>query len=468
MLNLINQVFSYIQKHEMLRENDNILVGVSGGPDSITLLHILWMLKDKLKISLYVAHLNHLLRGDDAAEDALLVQKFAREYNLPCFVESIDIRSLQKQTGLCLQEAARVVRFEFFERLSRRFQIQKVALGHHADDLAETILYNLLRGSGPDGLKGISPVRGVYIRPLLEVRRCQIEDHCLNNSLPTRQDLSNLKLIYTRNRIRLTLLPLLEREYNPRLVNALVRLGNICREENDYLEQLTQEAYRKVAEEKNEGEVILFKPLFLAQPPPLKRRVLRLAWRRVSGEAKEISYDHVERLLKMLQDRPSGGALDLPGGIKAQKETYGIRLFKRRSPQVVQSFECCLTVPGITSLPWLGQEILADLIPAEKAPPYNKISPREALIDYSLVKSPLLVRQRREGDVFKPLGLGGTMKLKKFLIDQKIPRERRDLLPLVVAGEEIIWVGGLRLAERLKVTEKTTLCLYLRLRDKTH
>lgn len=369
MLNLIDQVLLYIQKHKMLRENENVLVGVSGGPDSITLLHILWTLKDKLKISLHVAHLNHLLRGDDAMADAHLVQKFAREHNLPCTVESIDIRGLQKQTGLCLQEAAREERFAFFERLSRRYHIQKVALGHHADDQAETILHNLLRGAGPDGLKGISPVRGVYIRPLLEVRRRQIEDYCQNNSLPTRLDLSNLKLKYTRNRIRLTLLPLLEREYNPRLVNALVRLGNICREENDYLEQLTLEAYWKVAEEKSEGEVILLKPLFLAQPLPLKRRLLRLAWRRVSGEAREISYDHVEQLLKMLQDDPGGGALDLPGGIRAQKETGGIRLFRRCSPQAVPSFECFLTVPGITSLPWIGQEILADIIPVEKAPP---------------------------------------------------------------------------------------------------
>jgi len=464
-VSLIDQVLIYIQKNNMLREKENVLVGVSGGPDSIALLHILWVLKDKLKISLHVAHLNHLLRGDDAAADALLVQKFAHDHNLPCTVESIDIRRLQKQTGLCLQEAAREARFSFFERLSRCYQINKVALGHHADDQAETILLNLLRGAGLDGLKGISPVRGIYVRPLLEVRRHQIEDFCRGNSLPTRLDLSNLKPVYTRNRIRLTLLPLLEREYNPRLVNALVRLGNICREENDFLEQLALEAYRKIAEEKNEGEVILPKLPFLAQPLSVRRRLLRLAWRQISGETKELSYDHVERLL-MLQDDPGEGALDLPGGVRAKNEAGNVWIFKYRRPRKFPSYEYYLTVPGITSLPGIEQEILAELIPVEQAPPFKMLSPKEALIDYDMVKDPLLVRCRKEGDVFAPLGLGGTMKLKKFLIDQKIPRERRDLLPLVVNGKEIIWVGGLRLAERWKVTEKTTLCLYLRLRDK--
>jgi len=465
-VSLIEQVLFTIRKNNMLREKENVLVGVSGGPDSITLLHILWVLKDQLKISLQVAHLNHLLRGEEAAADALLVQKFAHEHNLPCVVESIDVRSLQKQTGLCLQEAAREARFSFFERLSRRYQIQKVALGHHADDQAETILINLLRGAGLDGLKGISPVRGSYIRPLLEVRRHQIEDYCSSNSLPTRLDLSNFKSVYTRNRIRLHLLPLLEREYNPRLVNALVRLGNICREENDFLERLSLEAYRKVAEEENKGEVILPKPLFLAQPLPLRRRLLRLAWRQASGEAKELSFDHVERLLKMLQDDPGEGALDLPGGVRAKKEAGNIRLFKYFNPQTVPSYELYLAIPGVTSLPGMKQEILAEIIPVEQAPPFKQLSPQEALLDYALVKGPLLVRCRRKGDFFAPFGLGGTMKLKKFLIDQKIPREQRDLLPLVATEKEIIWVGGLRPAEGWKVTEKTSLCLYLRLRDK--
>lgn len=462
-MNLIKEVSLFVQKYQMIKPKDKILVGVSGGPDSVALLHILWVLREELKISLHVAHLNHLLRAEDARADALFVQDLAEKLNLPCTVENVDVRIFQKETGLCLQEAAREARFNFFERESRRLQADKVALGHHADDQAETILFNFLRGSGVGGLAGILPGRGIYIRPLLEVRRRQIEDYCRSCSLPVRLDLSNLKAVYTRNRIRLHLLPMLEQEYNPQLTSALVRLGNICREEDTYLEQQAWKVYHKIVSEENEGALIFHKESLLAQPLFLRRRILRLAWQQVSGETKELSYAHVERLLAMLQNGVR--ALTLPRGVRATKTDGTFRLFRDLAPQRVPLYGYPLLVPGVTYIPELELDLHAEILPLENAPSFKMLTSREALLDFGLIKQPLWVRRRKEGDVFAPLGLGGTVKLKKFLINQKIPSSKRDLLPLVVSGEEIIWVGGLRIAECWKVTGNTIMCLHLQIME---
>lgn len=464
LVDLLGQVSLFVRKHRMIGEREKILVAVSGGPDSVALLHILWKLREELNIFLHVVHVNHLLRGEEARTDALFVQEFAEKLNLPCTVENIDVRALQKETGLCLQEAAREARFAFFEREARRLKADKVALGHHADDQAETILLNLLRGAGVGGLAGIPPVRGLYIRPLLAIRRREIEEYCRVHALPFRLDPSNLKPVYTRNRIRIQLLPLLEQEYNPQLVRVLTRLGNICREENAYLETKAQAAYRQVAEQTNEGGLVFPKTLLLAQPLPLRRRILRLAWQEVSGETKELSYDHVERLLEMLEN--GAQAVVLPRGVRAVQTKNALRLSKADRPPDVPPYQYPLAVPGITCLPELDLEIQAEVFPVENIPPWNVLTPREAILDYGLATEPFWVRRRREGDVFAPLGLGGTVKLKKFLIDQKVPRAERDRLPLVVSGGEIVWVAGIRMAERWKVTDRTKICLYLQIKER--
>ena len=462
---MLEQVSLFIRKHRMIEEKEKILAAVSGGPDSVALLHILWTLRDEWKICLHVVHVNHLLRGEEARADALFVQELAEKLNLPYTLENIDVRARQKETGLCLQEAAREARFAFFEREARRLEAAKVALGHQADDQAETILFNFLRGAGVGGLAGIPPVRGPYIRPLLAVRRREIEEYCRVNALSFRLDPSNLKPVYTRNRIRLHLLPLLEREYNPQLAGVLTRLGSICREENVYLETKAQEAYRQLRKQKDEGGLVLNKVLLLAQPLPLRRRLLRLAWQEATGEETgELSFDHVERLLEMLENGVR--ALVLPRGVRAVQTKNVLRLARPERPPDVPLYQYPLAVPGITFLPELDLEIQAELFPVENAPPWNALTPREAILDYGLATGPFWVRRRREGDVFAPLGLGGTVKLKKFLIDQKVPRAARERLPLVGSGGEIIWVAGLRMAERWKVTDRTKICLYLQVKER--
>jgi len=462
-IDLVKRVRLLIEKMGMLKPGDKVLIGVSGGPDSIALLHVLWVLKDDLQIVPVVAHLNHQLRGEEAEEDARSVREFSKKLELPCYIEEADVKSYHKNSGLSLQEACREIRFSFFGQLAGKLGAGRVALGHHADDQAETILLNFLRGAGISGLKGISYVRGLFIRPLLEIRRKEIEEYCLQQQLPVRQDSSNLKPVYTRNRIRLNLLPLLEREYNPQIIQTLVQLGNLCSEEDSYLEELALINLGKIKVNGKNGTVVLDNNMLRALSAPLCRRVLRLAWNEVTGKTKELSYHHVEKLMELLHKKAGGRVMILPRGIRALKTNNVLQFFREAEPVPVLPYRRPLIVPGVTYVPEIDLCIQAEIIDIKDAPPFSEISPNEALLDYNLIKYPLYVRRRLEGDVFSPFGLGGTLKLKKFLIDSKIARYKRDRIPLVVSGDDIVWVGGLRLSRDWKVSGGTVSCLYLQI-----
>ncbi|MDQ0285368.1 tRNA(Ile)-lysidine synthase [Desulfofundulus luciae] len=453
----------FIDKFRMISPGDKVLVGVSGGPDSVALLHLLWRMKGELHISLAVAHLNHMFRGEEARADARLVEELAKGLGLPVHVEEFDVPAYRERTGLSAQDAARRVRYRFFEEVARRIGASRVALGHHADDQAETIIFNFLRGTGPAGLKGIPPVRGKYIRPLLDVRRCEIERYCREHSLPVREDASNKKTIYTRNRIRLELIPRLEAEYNPRLVDALVHLGHICREENDYLEEQAALLYGRALKTQKEHSLLFTVPEMLSSPLALVRRVLRRAWRHLTGTEGDLSYLQVESLLALLHNPAGGKVVELPRGVRASRQGLVLRLWMGDDGPGVPYYCYPLVVPGITYIPEINSSIQARLISISEAPDPRALSAREALLDYDAISGPLAVRRRRDGDRFHPLGMAAGMKLKKFLIEQEVPREERDYLPLVVAGDEIIWVGGVRPGEPWKVTPETKTCLYLQI-----
>ncbi|MBE3588472.1 MAG: tRNA lysidine(34) synthetase TilS [Thermoanaerobacteraceae bacterium] len=457
------RVRAFISRFNMLNRKDTVLVGVSGGPDSMALLHFLWQLRREFSLNLAVAHLNHLFRGEEARADARMVEEYARGLGLPVYVEEFDVPAYRRRTGLSAQDAARRVRYRFFERLAGETGAGRVALGHHADDQAETILFNFLRGAGPSGLKGIPPVRGRYIRPFLDVRRREIESYCRRYQLPVREDASNKKPIYTRNRIRLELIPLLEQKYNPGLVDALVHLGHICREEDAYLEEETARLYSRVLLEEREDRLVLSIPALLSAPVALRRRLVRRAFACLAGEGGSLSFLRVEALLLLVENPVGGRVVELPGGVKARRQKSRLYLWLDQNDLAVPFYSYPLVVPGVTFIPETGQRILARVIPSPAAPDPRRLSPAEALLDYDSLPGDLRVRRRREGDRFHPLGMAGSMKLKKFLIDRGVARERRDEIPLVVAGEQVVWVGGLRPGEPWKVTPHTKRCLYLQM-----
>jgi tRNA(Ile)-lysidine synthase len=464
-VSLRQRVSVFIKKFNLVKPGDLVLVGVSGGPDSVALLHILWKLKETLGISLHVAHLNHLLRGKEAEADARLVEQLAQNLALPFTIEQFNVASFRQKTGLSLQEAARIGRFNFFERLAKEIRANRIALGHQADDQAETILFNLLRGAGISGLKGMLPARGIYIRPLLNVRRQEISSYCGQNLLPYRIDASNLKPVYTRNRIRLQLLPLLEQKYNPQIVPALIRLGQLSQEEDAYLEKQAQQVYKELLLETGKDSLKFTLDKWSSYPGPLLRRVLRQVWRRLAQIEKNLSYQHIDKLMELIENPHEGRILTLPLNIRAVKNGQVLTFWREEKgkPEGRIDYLYVLNVPGATLIPEINCFIQAEIKPRPLIPDFKDLTIQEAVFDFSRLNLPLFVRCRHKGDVFMPLGLKKTVKLKDFLIKQKIPREKRDKIPLVTNGEGIIWVGGVRPGELTKVTPRTDKCLYLRI-----
>ena len=441
----------------MLVSGDVVVVGVSGGPDSVALLDLLFRLRGEFGLKLHVAHLNHCLRPE-AREEAEFVREMASAYGLPVTVEAVDVSGYARERRLSVEVAARELRYAFFARVLGAASATKVALGHQANDQAETILMNLIRGTGLAGLKGIPPVRGPYVRPLIETSRGAIEAYCVLRGLKTCRDPSNVALIYRRNRLRYELLPLLEREYNPEIISALGRLAAIVREEEEFLAKEAAKVYSRLRRASEEG-VSLDGDALGFLPRAIQRRVVRLAYREVAGTFYDLDFAHTEAVLALL----GGGAgriLTLPQGVKAIRLPAGLLLRAGEMP-VVPEFCYPLSVPGETFVKELGVTVKATFALPLRDPVAS--APGEAWLDYERVVPPLLVRRRRPGDLFHPLGYPAPVRLKNFFINQKIPRYLRERIPLVVDAVGILWVAGVRPAERARVTAATKRCLHLRL-----
>ncbi|KJS67654.1 MAG: hypothetical protein JL50_06420 [Peptococcaceae bacterium BICA1-7] len=465
-MDLISLVGSYIEMHRMISPGDVVLAGVSGGPDSVALLHILNRMKKEYSIKLYAGHLNHMFRGAEADADARLVEDLAREWEIPLISERIDVPRYLKKSRLSPQEGAREVRYRFFESTAKKIGASRVSLGHHADDQAETVLINLIRGAGITGLGGIPPVReGMYIRPLMCVRRAQIEDYCKAFSIPYRVDSSNLKTVYLRNRVRLELLPLLEGKYNPAMVTALNHLAEIAREEDCYLEERAGGVLKDVMERREDGKVVISLAILERYPAALKRRVVRLACRKVGGGAVLPGYQHIDRILEAAGR--ASGRVELPGGVKAVIRYSLLEIIKDEGTFKVPYYQYPLQVPGTTFLPETGLTISTGVLDAGGAGNPRSFCRNEALVDLEKLAGPLWVHRRKDGDIISPLGTGGKMKLKKFFIDRKVPREERDAIPIVSCGNDIVWVAGFCPGHYFRVTESTRICLHMKLMEES-
>ncbi|MDN5346460.1 MAG: tRNA(Ile)-lysidine synthase [Clostridia bacterium] len=452
---MLAKIRQTIQRYSLLNSGDKVLVGVSGGPDSLALLHCLLAFKDEYKLKLYVGHLDHKLRGKESAAEAAYVARLAQSWGLPVKIEARDVRAYQVERGLTLEEAAREVRYQFLRQAANEVGAGKIAVGHQANDQAETVLLNLLRGSGVEGLKAMEPREGDLIRPLLEVRREEIEAYCREHGLKPCRDPSNLDPAYRRNKIRLQLLPLLAREYNPAIVDALCRTADILRAEDEVLRQVTVQACKEVIIEEGGDRLVLDAGRFLGLPLGLQRRVIRAAATALGWPAG--NFYHIERARELAQ---SQGSLNWPGGGKIQLK--GGKIFfltPMKQEEGKLSFCLPLVVPGKTSLPFLNLEIAAEVVPPPGSFPAHN---NEAWLDWSKIEGELWVRNRRPGDYFYPLGVGGRKKLQDFFVDLKVPESQRDAIPLVVDRQgSILWVAGWRIDARWKVTPATREVLHL-------
>ncbi|MDI6870874.1 MAG: tRNA lysidine(34) synthetase TilS [Bacillota bacterium] len=488
---LLGQVRRTIERHRMLASGDRVVVAVSGGPDSVALAHLLWRLAGEYSLSLHVAHLNHQFRGEESEAEARLVAELAAGWGLPCTVEAVDVPAYLALHGGSAEAVARRLRYAFLERVARAADASRIALGHQADDLAETVLMNLLRGAGPRGLSGIPPVRaGRYIRPLLETGRGEILAYLEAEGLPYRLDSSNASPVFFRNRVRHQLLPYLEREFAPNLRAILARTADILRAEDEYLEGVA--AHLRTAlmtARRGKGSATVLDGFtydcadLAGLPPALLRRLVRQVWAELAGEAAEaeedfpgegrLSYERVEAVVALVREGRTGARLELPGGVTVRRR-YTQLLWERCPPGQAEPVPVPpveLKVPGETLIPATGlileveERAVTDAAEAARLVEEVKAAgPFSAALDADRLEPPLVARRRRPGDRFRPLGAPGEKKLKDYLIDAKIPAEERKNLVLVAdrQGRRPVWLVGDRPAEAVKVTGATRRVLLLR------
>lgn len=451
-LSILSQVRKTIRRDVLFSRGEHVGVGVSGGVDSVCLLDILFQLKAELGISLAILHLNHGIRGEEAERDERFVRGLSERYGVPFIGERVDCPAYQAKEGLSPQEAARELRYHFFAQAMQRHGIKKVALGHTADDQAETILVQLLRGGG---LRGIPPVRGVYVRPLLEVWRQDLMAYADGSGLSYVEDSSNLKGEYLRNRIRHELIPILQ-GYNPAIKQRLVRLAQVIRSDAGYLDLLA-DRFSRLIKQRGDGVCISI-PSLLSLPQALQARVLQRAFGRLPG-GRVLAYPHIVGVMRMIEARGRGKMMRLPGGHWARVSGDTLLLIKEGVKAELDA-PVEVSIPGRTALNALGKAIEAELIDGCATP---QADPECAWLDYEKLVLPLRVRTFRPGDRFIPLGMKGEKKLSDFFIDLKVPREQRGRIPLVISGGEICWVAGFRVAEGFRVRAETKKTLLLRL-----
>lgn len=458
MAELIDRVKRTIGEHRLLEAGDRVLVAVSGGPDSVALLRVLQLLKPEFGLSLRVMHINHGLRGEESDREELFVARLAERLGVPAESVRISLADLARAGRGSLQQAGREIRYQLLQQAAERWRCSRIGLGHHADDQAETILEHLLRGSGLEGLTGMPYRRGPIIRPLLDVTRREIEAFLQQQQLEFCVDSSNLKPVYRRNRLRLELIPLLQREYNPGLVAGLNRMAALLRDEEQLLEELAGRAASGMGLVFDRERIKIPVAELLRQPIALQRRILRGALRRLAGQPGGVYYDQIASLLELANNPASGRTAHLTGRLQGRREYQWLVLEHRRRGDREGYWEHRLQIPGRTWLPEIGATIEAEI--RETGRPEEGGGNR-VILDLDRVSFPVFARQRRPGDRFSPLGVKGSQKVKKFLIDHKVPREARERVAVVGSGSDIYWLAGLRADARFAAGPATSRFLIL-------
>ncbi len=487
-MDLISEVEAYIQRHQLIDPGSRVIVGVSGGPDSVTLLHLLHRMADSRRLVLHVAHLNHSIRGEEADQDAAFVADLAGRMALPFVTETVDVPALAERQQLALEEAARRARYTFLCRTARQVGAQSIAVGHNADDQAETVLMHLLRGAGPAGLRGMLPATGlgdyrllpqcqspeadlVLIRPLLGTLRADIETYCQAQGLNTRFDRSNLDTTHFRNRLRHEVLPYLA-EINPGISERLRNLAEVVRADYQLLQELAASAFDTLLIASHPDALVFHLARWREQPLGIQRAMVRRSAYQLRRTLRDIDFNHVDHAVELVRRGQTGAQAILPRNLEVIvgyttltiAQTGALHLPSER-PWLDPGDVVPVAVPGITPLPedWILYAEVTDqwgLDTIEQNP-----NPLAAWIDADALGETIYLRTRQAGDRFRPQGMHGSeVRLSDFLINIKLPRAWRDHLPLLESRGRILWVTGIRPANeaRVRTTTERVVCFRFR------
>jgi tRNA(Ile)-lysidine synthase len=441
---LVGRVRETIADRALLKGGETIVVAVSGGPDSLALMHVLQRLAGELRLSLHVAHFDHRLR-ERSGDDAAFVSRVASRLGLPATIGSAPQGA--RPPGSSPEQAARERRYAFLDAVADAAGGMRIATGHTLDDQAETVLMRAIAGTGVRGLGGIRPIRGRIIRPLIDARRADTEAFCRAMRLRPRRDPTNSDTAFYRNAVRAELMPILVERFNVRSAEALARLADLARDDDRLLDELAASA---LAPEIDEGGIRFDIGALLELDVALQRRAIRAAT--------ALDADHTERVLALARSGRTGDAIDLPSRLNARLE-YGSLVLGRAPSRPAPVAPVALAVPGVTDLPSWSMRMRTWV--EERAPSAWPDGRRTCVLDADRAGATLLVRRPRRGDRFRPLGMRTAKKLSDFFIDAKVPRRERERSALVTNGPEIVWVADHRVDDRFKVTDRTSRYLWL-------
>lgn len=449
---IFEKVLSTINKYKLIENGDKIVLGLSGGPDSVCLLHILYRLKEKLDIEVYAAHLNHQIRGIEAQKDALYITQLCENLGVTSFVKSIDVPKYCKENGLSVEEGARKLRYEMFEEIKQKTKSNKIAIGHNLNDQAETILMRIMRGTGLQGLRGIEYIRdNNIIRPILDIDRKDIEAYCEEYELNPRIDHTNLETIYTRNKIRLELIPYMKDNFNPNVIESIVRMSNSLKTDSDYIQEESEIKFKEVSnlqEDACEIDIQKYSKLHNA----IKVRVLRKGIKHILGDTNFVDQKHIEDIMQLEDNKKVDKVITLPRGIFAYRRKNTILLTNKEI--VNETIEFCYNLPsnGFIKVKELNLVLETQTMNIDRYKSM-KLDKKSKGFDFDKVKGGIVVRSRKEGDKIKLSA--GSKKIKDLFIDLKIPREERCNVPIIVDEQGILCVGDYRNSENYKIDNST-------------
>ena len=418
------------------------------------LLHLLYKLKDEYKLKLAVAHVNHCLRGNESDEDEEFVKNYCKDINVDFYSIRIDVNSLAKEKGISCESAGREARYNFFMHVFSKINADKIALAHNANDQAETVMMRIMRGTGMEGLTGIKPVRdSIYIRPLINITRDEIEDYCSREKILTRTDKTNFQNIYTRNKIRLDLFPYMNSTFDCDIIKSLDRLADTVRIDNDYIKKVCDEKYKKFCT-KDDSKIIILKEAFSEHEAVLSR-ILRKAIEELTGTLNNFEKKHIYDIIN-IQKHDTGKVVMLPKGFAALNNYGNIELlnYDRLMENRFKTNKECVLHEGVNVLKEYSYKVWLRIIDNEGKIDF-KSSKNIKYFDLSKINGDIKIRYRKEGDQFHPLGLSGCKKIKDVLINLKVPAYKRNSIPLICFGSKIAWIVGYNISDEFKINSAT-------------
>lgn len=454
----------FIKKNKLLIDSNKILLAVSGGPDSLVMLDLFEQLKKELGIQIAVAHLDHMFREESKLE-ADFIEKFSKKKGLQFFRKAVDLPKIIENNKISAEAAARQARFDFFKNIIKKENFDLLALAHHKGDQAETVLLNLFRGSGLNGLAGIQLQEEFkelkLIHPMLIFTKKEILDYCNQKNLSPSFDSSNQKNIYSRNVIRNKILPLVEKEINPNVKEVIARSSKLIASENIFLQKLAKKEYQRLLVIEEKSKIIVDFNSFKELDQVLQRRIYRYIYKKLNNDLDDFYLEHIFEIEKLISDQKTGRGVDIASGIRVEI-SYSNLVFLKKSKlknKLKSKLKCELS----TKIKINKKYSLKSKVVKKEEFSFSN-NPNKAAFDYEQVNWPLFIRNRKPGDKLVPLGMRGQKKIKDILIDEKVPKYQRDQVPIIVdAKDNILWLAPYKISNEFKVTVKTAKILILEL-----